>query len=81
MALLVGPWCDDPDRLALNVGHFASVVKGHMSGLPIGITCGLGQRLRMKVILNDLALVRRLWGEEIPGNLLGQGSVAGFTGS
>mmetsp|Transcript_70254 Transcript_70254/g.86199 ORF Transcript_70254/g.86199 Transcript_70254/m.86199 type:complete len:401 (-) Transcript_70254:53-1255(-) len=70
LTFLVRARCNDTDRLPLNVRHLATVIKGHMSGLPVGITSGLCQSLWVEVVLNDLALVRCLWGEQVPGNLL-----------
>mmetsp|Transcript_64779 Transcript_64779/g.131664 ORF Transcript_64779/g.131664 Transcript_64779/m.131664 type:complete len:409 (+) Transcript_64779:194-1420(+) len=70
LALLVGARCDDSNGLALNVRDLASMVEGHMSGFPVGISSGLCQGLWVKVIGNDLALVRSLRGKEVPWNLL-----------
>ena len=61
------------DGLSLNVWHLTSMVKGHVGGLPVGIFSGFGQSLRVEVVGHDLALVWRLWGEQVPRNLL-QGS-------
>ena len=70
LALLVRARGDDADGLALDVGHLATMVKGHMASLPVGIAGVLRQGLRVKVILDDLALVRRLGCEQVPGDLL-----------
>ena len=49
------------------------MVKGHVGGLPVGISSRFGQSLRVDVVGHDLALVWRLRGEQVPRNLL-QGS-------
>ena len=46
------------------------MIKGHVGGLPVGIIRLLSQSLWVEVVLNDLALVGRLWGEQVPWNFL-----------
>eukprot|EP00438_Fugacium_kawagutii_P014449 Skav223496 [mRNA] locus=scaffold1160:63063:63722:+ [translate_table: standard] len=65
----------DTNGLPLNVWHLASMVEGHVRGLPVGIASGFRQGLRVEVVLNHLACVWCLWGEQVPWNLL-QHSVA-----
>ena len=69
-ALLVRPRCNDTDGLTLDVGHLAIMVEGHMGGLPVGVTGVFRQGLRMLLVWHHLCRVRRLWGEEVPGDLL-----------
>mmetsp|Transcript_22562 Transcript_22562/g.36870 ORF Transcript_22562/g.36870 Transcript_22562/m.36870 type:complete len:388 (+) Transcript_22562:207-1370(+) len=70
LALLVRARRDDTNGLPLDVRHLATVVEGHMGGLPVGITSWLRESLRVEVVLNDLALVGCLGGEQVPWNLL-----------
>ena len=64
------PTAEHANGLSLNVWHLTSMVKGHVGGLPIGISSGFGQGLRVEVVGHNLALVWRFRGEQVPRNLL-----------
>mmetsp|Transcript_22564 Transcript_22564/g.36878 ORF Transcript_22564/g.36878 Transcript_22564/m.36878 type:complete len:349 (+) Transcript_22564:168-1214(+) len=70
LTLLVRAWCNHANGLSLNVWHLTSMVKGHVGGLPIGISSGFGQGLMVEVVGHNLALVWRFRGEQVPRNLL-----------
>ena len=61
---------DHSNGLALDVWHLASVVKGHMGSLPVCITSRLSQGLWVEIVRDHLSIVRCLWGEQVPRNLL-----------
>ena len=61
---------DHSNGLPLNVWHLASVVKGHMGSLPVRITSRLSQGLWVEIVRDHLSIVRCLWGEQVPRNLL-----------
>ena len=63
---------DHSNGLALNVWHLASVVKGHMGSLPVCITSRLSQGLWVEIVRDHLSIVRCLWGEQVPRNLLSE---------
>mmetsp|Transcript_109548 Transcript_109548/g.283193 ORF Transcript_109548/g.283193 Transcript_109548/m.283193 type:complete len:413 (+) Transcript_109548:31-1269(+) len=70
LTLLVGARSDDADGLALDVWHIAAMLESYVSGLPIRIARVLGQGVRVDVVRNHLALVRRLRHEDVPRDLL-----------